>query len=323
MNKRKWTATFLSRRAGAFRLSNNTSSRQKKGAFKFAVDTAALVTTILVGIIAWRQYDTSTMQAQTDLYVEFKRRYAELVERKKELDPLYAIKIQDCQSLRDSDFVFGDGAHFNKGCTIEYYADKAKYNYLKTYWFHSFDEWFASSRLELSQPLWDKYYKHAIFGALQYSDYQRVLCSLSGGDSSFGGQNMRFRKALTGLYSDNKVIPEYYNRWTLASSVSQNHTKIFPPKCLIGDANLRYGNNAGFKSQETEYEFNKFAHNLLVKTWPEDKYSCTFTASEDNTSKEKVISSVIIGRLLEAPYSCEDTSYLSKRVFIKFDYIKP
>ena len=281
---------MVSEKEGSDKAINN-KDKNKKGKkrvsqyFQYTVDAMMLLIGITAAGVAYTSYRVSTNDAKTDLYVDFKDKYQKIHADISEQGDLN-ISIADCGELFESGVILGNPESFEKNCALAVFMDKKnqlkspvnQWAITKKYWYHSFDEWFASVQLGLAEDLWDKYYRHAIFNSLQQHRYLQSICSMVNGDSSFGGKVMGFKNELRRLYQDDEVKQAYSNIW----GERKHQIEISIPECFSEKgARSNFYKYSGFATQKKKDVFNCVVQSLVPDT---QKMEERLEVSEDFTN---------------------------------------
>lgn len=309
--------------------SNTTYCKLEKGDSRRYKAFVALIA-FVGAAIGYLTYDSGQLDARTDLYVDFKDKFKTIRIALSEPKPYLTINIKDCNLLWDKELILGDQKLYSGLCEIKYYASDKRWHALQDYWRHSFDEWFASKELGLSSKLWKKYYRHAVFQALQKSDKQRVLCYMINGGSSFSAHVKQFRIQMRDLFNK-EVLSRYRNRWNNKidayrppDSSKQMGSKNFDdvPDCLVENteksvtsdtsylANKNYIEFEGFKDKKTHDLFMCIVDNLRTKLTEKD------WNSDENEKMPTIEKKFDASKLVPIVSQCESQKLTSQKFTI-------
>ena len=125
--------------------------------------------------------DSSVQSAEANLYIEFKKQFADL--------QVYKYKV--AKKRRD------------KGYIASPEDDLKGWRYFERYWEFSFNEWYATTQLFEPEAghLWNEFYGPSIRDALTKSYFLQSICYLlNDSEASFRAHQKEFRKALIELY---------------------------------------------------------------------------------------------------------------------------
>ena len=103
--------------------------------------------------------------------------------------------------------------------------NEKEWNYYRTYWYHSFSEWYVTKKLNPagSDELWDLYFSDAQRSALAIPAYKKVACALMEDDFTIMESRKEYSQVLREMMNrnrDDKGCQEFKSKKAALDSVS-------------------------------------------------------------------------------------------------------